>query len=800
MSSPRTDTDPRVWLIRAGRFGQGEQTALTHGVAVIGWTELGAVQPEDSREQLKDRIRVASGEERSSSLASQAGQIYRFVHEVALGDVVALPLRTMPNHVAIGRVTGDYAYRAEEPFLSTDAANTREVDWLARDLPYERFDADLREAFGQQGTVSEISKPAAAQRLLAVVEGADASAIHLVLKWSPKLKPDTIERHREVAETSGSVWWGRYGKPGATGLAAAWQERFQQQLEQGSTTHVFLHAAATTWRTRMVALTDDKASVDASLIPSYYAETGLHHTLWVQLTDFEEVEPAEIIDNFVLAQSGEPVTPRGLGNQGPLILRSKGATTGTKYFILNQGQGDGGPYEDDEGRVYHWTDNSSGAWKQLANSPGARFVYYRTGKPADDTGQTYFGAGGIASIAADERDGERHFVAELHEYTPFDMPVSREHEPSQRNVQMSIQEISEMDYERLVALGFADEPEGEFTPESVRATAEARGLQLPTQLYAQVVAALESGKHIILTGPPGTAKTTLAQALADTARASGRAAGYVLTTATADWTTYETIGGLRPTREGDLEFEEGHFLHAIRENQWLVIDELNRSNFDRAFGQLFTVLSGQAVVLPYIRPNETRPLVLVPEGADIPIPDPDALTIPQSWRVIATMNVFDKTLLFEMSFALMRRFAFVEVPSPSRAVFEALIDRESGGDDGAAEIAKRLLDLRSLKDVGPAVFMDIARFLRMRRSLDPDADDRRLLFEAFYGYLLPQFEGVADREGEELFSRVGALVGPQRDHLRRTLNSVLGLELQPPRMDASEAEELDETAEEEQPE
>ena len=30
------------------------------------------------------------------------------------------------------------------------------------------------------------------------------------------------------------------------------------------------------------------------------------------------------------------------------------------------------------------------------------------------------------------------------------------------------------------------------------------------------------------------------------------------------------------------------------------------------------------------------------------------------------MNVFDKTLLFEMSFALMRRFAFIEVASPSR--------------------------------------------------------------------------------------------------------------------------------------
>jgi hypothetical protein len=164
------------------------------------------------------------------------------------------------------------------------------------------------------------------------------------------------------------------------------------------------------------------------------------------------------------------------------------------------------------------------------------------------------------------------------------------------------------------------------------------------------------------------------------------------------------------------------------------------------------------------------------------------------------MNVFDKTLLFEMSFALMRRFAFVEVPSPSRAVFEALVDRESGGDEAAASVAKQLLVLRQLKDVGPAVFMDIARFLRMRRSLDPGADDRRLMFEAFYSYLLPQFEGLTEMEGEALYARVGALVGaPLREQLRRTLNSVLGLELQPSSVEPPEVDANDE-AEQEQPE
>ena len=57
----------------------------------------------------------------------------------------------------------------------------------------------------------------------------------------------------------------------------------------------------------------------------------------------------------------------------------------------------------------------------------------------------------------------------------------------------------------------------------------------------------------------------------------------------------------------------GLFVEAIESGRWLVIDELNRSNFDRAFGQLFTVLSGSAVVLPFKRKGQPNPLSIVPE-------------------------------------------------------------------------------------------------------------------------------------------------------------------------------------------
>jgi len=208
-----------------------------------------------------------------------------------------------------------------------------------------------------------------------------------------------------------------------------------------------------------------------------------------------------------------------------------------------------------------------------------------------------------------------------------------------------------------------------------------------------------------------------------------------------------------------------------------VIDELNRSHFDRAFGQLFTVLSGQAVVLPYRRPDAGGPVALVPEGVAPPAGELDVLAIPQSWPVIATMNVFDKSLLFEMSFALMRRFAFIEVASPTAAVFEALID-DSANYPRAARLAKQLLDLRELTHLGPVVYMDLAKYLRQRIAL-ADVEDGQLVFEAFYSYLLPQFEGIDATRGQRLLELVGARLesDQRRERLRRTLNAVLGLEL-----------------------
>src|SRR5207247_9261393 len=109
----------------------------------------------------------------------------------------------------------------------------------------------------------------------------------------------------------------------------------------------------------------------------------------------------------------------------------------------------------------------------------------------------------------------------------------------------------------------------------------------------------------------------------------------------------------------------------------LAIDEINRGNVSRIFGEFITLLEPDKrllkdgnvgertvqVTLPYLRPGQ--PVLLDLGGKEVPIVR--EFTLPRSLYTLASMNSVDKSVA-PLDTALRRRFHVIELPADEDSV------------------------------------------------------------------------------------------------------------------------------------
>lgn len=158
----------RAWLVRAGRAGEREQWALSEGCTGGGFRGVPDLSTADDRAEVLAEILRGLGPVPANRARNFTAQLWALRGRMAVADLVVMPLKATP-HLAIGRITGDYRYAAEEP--DRTKRHRRPVEWLTADVPRPLVGQDLLYSLGASSTICEMSRNDAARRLHDLMHG-----------------------------------------------------------------------------------------------------------------------------------------------------------------------------------------------------------------------------------------------------------------------------------------------------------------------------------------------------------------------------------------------------------------------------------------------------------------------------------------------------------------------------------------------------------------------------------------------------------------------------------------------------
>ena len=225
--------------------------------------------------------------------------------------------------------------------------------------------------------------------------------------------------------------------------------------------------------------------------------------------------------------------------------------------------------------------------------------------------------------------------------------------------------------------------------------------------YNTLVSLVKSKKNIILQGAPGVGKTFAAKRLAYSMMGVKDPNRVMMVQFHQSYSYEDFIMGFRPSENG-FKIKHGVFYEFCKKAEvdsdndyFFIIDEINRGNLSKIFGELFMLLE-----------SDKRGVALQLLYAD------EKFSIPENLYIIGMMNTADRSLAM-LDYALRRRFAFFDLKPAFESDGFKSYQKSLNNDkfDKLIECIKQLnLDIKSDETlgagfcIGHSYFCDLDKF------------------------------------------------------------------------------------------